>query len=85
MVKSRGRSGRGGTSVLQNYNTTVFYTYIPYNDLKHYKNDNKDHTPVFLQYFGWTDGGTGEPTWRGVELTNVATRPRYQRSNKSVD
>jgi len=42
MGKSRGRSCRGGTTVLQNYNTTVFHTYIPYNDLKHYKKDKKD-------------------------------------------
>ena len=34
-MQSRRQFGRGITTVLQNYTTTVFHTYIRYNDLKH--------------------------------------------------
>ena len=40
--KSR-RLGKGSSTVQQKYSTTVFHTYIPYNNLKHYKKDKKDN------------------------------------------
>ena len=64
--KSRGRLGRGST--------TVLYTYIPYNDLK-LKHHKKTKNTIFQKYLGWrdewtdgpTDLPTDQPTRQGVE------------------
>ena len=53
--KSRGRVGRGSTTVLQNYSTTVSYIYIPYNDLQHQKRQEKT---LFQDCYRGTDGQT---------------------------
>ena len=44
-------------TVLENYRIKEFHTYVPYNDLKHYKKDEfNGNSKLYGQTDGWTNG-----------------------------